>query len=29
MNFHSIYEAIPVKALEKMAKILVELVSEK
>lgn len=29
MNFHSIYEAIPVKALEKMAEILVELVSEK
>lgn len=29
MNFHSIYEAIPAKALEKMAEILVELVSEK
>lgn len=29
MNFHSIYEAITVKALEKMAEILVELVSEK
>ncbi len=29
MNFHSIYEAIPVKTLEKMAEILVELVSEK
>ena len=29
MNFHSIYEAIPVKALEKMTEILIKLVTIK